>query len=57
MKKYEKMMEMLAEGANDANKFFNKNNAAAGVRVRKMMQDVKALAQEIRIDVQDKKNS
>ena len=32
-------------------------NSAAGTRVRKAMQDLKGLAQEIRAEVTDKKNT
>ena len=38
-------------------KFYDKGNQAAGTRVRKGMQDLKNLAQEIRTEVQDKKNA
>ena len=39
----------------DVTKFVEGNNSA-GTRVRKAMQAVKALAQEVRIDVQEQKN-
>ncbi len=45
---------MSLEG--DFEKFYDKENQAAGTRVRKGMQDMKNLAQEIRIEVQDIKN-
>lgn len=38
----------------DFEKFYDKGNQAAGTRVRKGMQDLKNLAQEIRTEVQDK---
>jgi hypothetical protein len=41
----------------DFEKFYDKGNQAAGTRVRKGMQDLKNLAQEIRTEVQDKKNA
>ncbi len=41
----------------DFEKFYDKNNAAAGTRVRKGMQDLKNMAQDIRKEVQDAKNS
>ncbi|MBR0570354.1 hypothetical protein KB205_06990 [Microvirga sp. STS03] len=41
----------------DFEKFYDKNNAAAGTRVRKGMQDLKNMAQDIRKEVQDMKNS
>tara|TARA_Y100001938_G_scaffold108463_1_gene148273 strand:+ start:783 stop:977 length:195 start_codon:yes stop_codon:yes gene_type:complete len=39
----------------DVTKFVEGNNSA-GTRVRKAMQLVKSLAQEVRIEVQDQKN-
>ena len=45
---------MSLEG--DFEKFYDKENQAAGTRVRKGMQDLKNLAQEIRVEVQDMKN-
>jgi len=39
----------------DVTKFIEGNNSA-GTRVRKAMQVVKAMAQEVRIEVQDQKN-
>jgi len=48
----------LAEGLeSDFIAFYQKGNRAAGTRVRKGMQELKALAQDIRVDVQEKKNS
>ena len=40
----------------DVTKFVEGNNSA-GTRVRKAMQAVKALAQEVRLEVQHQKNS
>ncbi|HQS53010.1 MAG: histone H1, partial [Sphingobacteriales bacterium 39-40-5] len=40
----------------DAEKFYGKANSAAGTRVRKGMQDLKNLAQAIRLEVQTMKN-
>ena len=39
----------------DVTKFVDGNNSA-GTRVRKAMQTVKSLAQEVRVEVQDQKN-
>jgi len=41
----------------DFSKFYDKGNKAAGTRVRKAMQDIKKMAQDIRIEVQDRKNA
>ena len=40
----------------DVTKFVDGNNSA-GTRVRKAMQVVKQLAQEVRVEVQDQKNA
>ena len=47
-------MIMSLEG--DFEKFYDKGNQAAGTRVRSGMQKLKTLAQEIRTEVQGKKN-
>jgi hypothetical protein len=41
----------------DFEKFYDKNNQAAGTRVRKGMQELKNLAQDIRVEVHSMKNS
>ncbi len=41
----------------DFDKFYDKSNQAAGTRVRKGMQELKNLAQVIRVEVQSMKNS
>jgi len=48
--------ELLASVEADAEKFYNAGNSAAGTRVRKAMQDLKVLAQDIRAEVTEKKN-
>jgi hypothetical protein len=53
---YTQMLNNLEQGLNDLEKFED-GNASAGTRVRKNMQDVKNLAQLIRVEVQDKKNA
>lgn len=40
----------------DFDKFYDKGNKAAGTRVRKAMQELKQMAQDIRVEVQEKKN-
>ena len=57
MEKFSKVKELLASVEADAEKFYNAGNNAAGTRVRKAMQDLKVLAQEIRTEVTDKKNT
>lgn len=57
MNELEKMKEALDEAFTDAQKFYNKNNNAAGTRLRKKMQEIKALAQGVRNSVIDVRNS
>ena len=56
MQKFEELKNLMATLQDDADKFYNKGNSAAGTRVRKGMQDLKNLAQAIRSEVQDLKN-
>jgi hypothetical protein len=57
MEKFTKLKELLASAEADVEKFYNAGNSAAGTRVRKAMQDLKVLAQDIRAEVTEKKNS
>ncbi|MCZ4244868.1 histone H1 [Pedobacter punctiformis] len=57
MDKFQKVKELVSAVEADATKFYDGGNAAAGTRVRKAMQDLKVLAQEIRAEVTEKKNS
>ncbi len=51
-----KQLQSLVQGIEaDAEKFFDKGNSSAGTRVRKAMQEVKVLAQEIRNAVTEAK--
>jgi len=56
MKKFTEAKNLFESLEADADKFYNKANSAAGTRVRKGMQDLKNLAQAIRLEVQDMKN-
>ena len=53
----EEMITLLEETRDDHDKFFNSCNNAAGTRVRKAMQEVKTIAQELRVEVQETKNA
>ena len=55
IKLLQKMGEELSDIETDAEKFVEGNNSA-GTRVRKTMQIVKNLAQEVRVEVQNQKN-
>jgi hypothetical protein len=56
MKRFEQLKELVMSLEGDFEKFYDKENQAAGTRVRKGMQEMKNLAQEIRIEVQEIKN-
>ena len=57
--KLDSLFDMLQNEINDCQsdvtKFVEGNNSA-GTRVRKAMQNVKTLAQQVRVEVQDQKN-
>jgi hypothetical protein len=53
----EQLITLLEQTRDDHEKFFTGGNNAAGTRVRKAMQEVKVLAQELRVEVQDTKNA
>jgi hypothetical protein len=55
MKNIEKIQEVLTEAHADVEKFAN-GNKAAGTRIRKAMQEIKSLAQSVRVEVQNIKN-
>ena len=52
---YDNIQNLINDCQSDVTKFVEGNNSA-GTRVRKAMQAVKSLAQEVRIEVQDQKN-
>jgi hypothetical protein len=56
MEKYNQLKSLLASVEEDADKFYNKGVSAAGTRVRKALQDMKALASDMRKEVTDIKN-
>jgi len=56
MKKFTEAKNLIASLEADADKFYSKANSAAGTRLRKGMQDLKNLAQAIRLEVQEVKN-
>ena len=53
----EQLIVLLEDTRDDHDKFFNSRNNAAGTRVRKAMQEVKTIAQELRVEVQETKNA
>ena len=51
MQKFEMLQNFLIEAKTDAKKFYEAGNKASGTRLRKYMQDIKQLAQEVRKEV------
>jgi hypothetical protein len=56
MKRFNEIKDLVMSLESDFEKFYDKGNNAAGTRVRKGMQELKNLSQEIRVEVQDIKN-
>tara|TARA_R110002050_G_scaffold7011_2_gene27970 strand:- start:357 stop:551 length:195 start_codon:yes stop_codon:yes gene_type:complete len=53
---FDKLQDLINDTQGDVTKF-EEGNSSAGTRVRKAMQAVKGLAQELRVEVQNQKNS
>ena len=51
MELFNEIKSVVEEAEKDAIKFYEGGNKAAGVRLRKAMQTIKGLAQELRLDV------
>lgn len=56
MELFNKIVEVVEGAEKDAVKFYEGENKAAGVRLRKAMQEIKKLAQDLRLDVNQVKN-
>jgi hypothetical protein len=55
MEQIQKLKDLIAAAATDSEKF-SKGNNAAGTRLRGTMQQIKAVAQEVRTAVTEAKN-
>jgi len=53
---FDQLQDVINDCQGDVTKFVE-GNSSAGTRVRKAMQTIKALAQGIRVEVQDQKNA
>jgi hypothetical protein len=56
IKLLQQMEREFMAAARDSEKFVEGNNSA-GTRVRKCMQNIKSLAQKVRVEVQDQKHT
>ena len=52
---FDDLQDVVNDCQTDLTKFVDGNNSA-GTRVRKAMQTIKSLAQEVRVEVQEQKN-
>ena len=52
---FDELQDTINDCQTDVTKFIEGNNSA-GTRVRKAMQEIKKLAQFVRVEVQDQKN-
>lgn len=57
MSRIEQVRSLISELEPDMEKFYDKGNKAAGTRARKTLQEIKKVSQEIRLEIQDMKNS
>ena len=57
MSNFSQLKDLVMSLEADFEKFYDKGNSAAGTRVRKGMQELKNMAQTIRTEVQNAKNS
>lgn len=57
MSRIDDVKELVERLEPDMDKFYNKGNKTAGTRARKALQEMKKLAQEIRVEIQDMKKT
>lgn len=53
---FQALKGVLELAEDDAAKFYGNGNKAAGTRLRKHMQDIKNIAQGVRLEIQEIKN-
>ena len=53
----EQLINLLEHTRDDYAKFFERGNNAAGTRVRMALQEAKALAQDLRVNIQETKTT
>jgi hypothetical protein len=54
MENFNELKTLISSLEDDATKFYEKDNKAAGVRLRKGLQEIKTAAQALRIEVSNK---
>ncbi|HKL19937.1 MAG TPA: hypothetical protein VJ905_13260 [Halalkalibaculum sp.] len=56
MSRFDDIKNVIEGVEEDMSKFYEKGNKAAGTRARKGLQELRKLAQEVRLEIQDIKN-
>ncbi len=54
--RFNQLKEFVADLERDFSQFYEKGNKAAGTRLRKGMQELKKMAQDIRVEIQERKS-
>ena len=57
MSRVSELQSLVESVSGEMEKFYDKGNKAAGTRARKGLQDLKKLAQDIRLEIQSQKNA
>lgn len=57
MKKFQELRKLIIEAEMQSSKFYSNDNLVAGTRLRKLLQEGRSIAQEIRMEVLEKKKS
>ncbi|MFV1884300.1 MAG: histone H1 [Balneola sp.] len=57
MSRVSELQSLVESVSSEMEKFYDKGNKAAGTRARKGLQDLKKLAQDIRLEIQSQKNA
>ena len=57
MSRIDDVKNLMSDLEEELSKFYDKGNKAAGTRARKQLQELKKLAQDIRVEIQDIKNN
>ena len=57
MNPFDNIYRHLKDQEEDFAKFYEKGNKVAGTRIRKGMQELKELAQKVRVEIQSQKNA
>lgn len=57
MSRVDDIKNLVDAATSEMEKFYDKGNKAAGTRARKNLQELKKLAQDVRIEIQNMKNN